>query len=252
MVAAHPDDETIGAAGLLLRLPGAAVIHLTDGAPRDPRLRPAGPDDREAYARVRRAEALAALAVAGVPAGRAVALAAVDQEVADAVADLARALAALLRRWRPRLVVTHALEGGHPDHDAAAVAVRAARALLLRGGARAPAVVEMTSYHRAGGRLVTGAFLPGPPEAVRRLPPAHAEAKRAMLACHASQREVLAPFGPGAGVERFRRAAPLDPRRRPSAEPLHYEALGWTTFEAWRDRVAASAAPLELGEPPWA
>ena len=38
IVAAHPDDETVGAAGLLLSAGRAAVVHLTDGAPRDPRL----------------------------------------------------------------------------------------------------------------------------------------------------------------------------------------------------------------------
>src|SRR5512142_392921 len=132
VVAAHPDDETIGAASLLLVAPHAAVIHVTDGAPRDPRLRPAGADDRAAYARRRRDEARAALAIAGLGRADVIGLGAVDQEAAAAIAPLARDLARILAHLQPQLVVTHALEGGHPDHDATALATRAALALGAR------------------------------------------------------------------------------------------------------------------------
>src|SRR5262245_42709457 len=37
VLAAHPDDETIGASRLLRRLSQPLVIYLTDGAPRDTR-----------------------------------------------------------------------------------------------------------------------------------------------------------------------------------------------------------------------
>ncbi len=36
VVVAHPDDETIGAGALLARLRDVRVVHVTDGAPRDP------------------------------------------------------------------------------------------------------------------------------------------------------------------------------------------------------------------------
>ncbi len=249
VVAAHPDDETIGAAGLLFRAGTAAVVHLTVGAPRDPRLRPAMPDDREAYARLRRRETLAALAEVRVPEERALALGAIDQEAVHALAPLARELAAAIRALRPRLLVTHAVEGGHPDHDATALAVRAARALLARAGREVPRALEMTSYHRRDGALETGAFLAGPPEVARRLRPEERAAKRRMLARYASQRDVLAPFG--VDEERFRPAAPVDLARRPHPGPLWYEALGWTTFQEFRARARDAAASLGLEEDLW-
>lgn len=245
VVAGHPDDETIGAASLLLRAPRAVVVHLTNGAPRDRRLRPAGSDDSAAYARRRRDEALAALALAGIAPPDAICLGAVDQEAAASLAPLARELAAVFARLRPRAVVTHALEGGHPDHDAASLATRAAIALAARRDVAPPLLLEMTSYHRAGGTFTTGAFIPGTPQGRRRpLGPEARRAKRAMLDRYASQADVLAPFG--VDEERFRRAGPISLAARPHPPPLHYEALGWTTFEAFRALVAGALAALGL------
>ena len=63
LVAAHPDDEMLGASWLLSRLPDCHIVHVTDGAPRDPALRaPQTPGSREAYARLREKESFAALA----------------------------------------------------------------------------------------------------------------------------------------------------------------------------------------------
>src|SRR6476661_8567872 len=51
VLAAHPDDETIGASLLLSRFPQSAVVFLTDGAPRDTRFWSAQVNgSREAYA----------------------------------------------------------------------------------------------------------------------------------------------------------------------------------------------------------
>ena len=62
VLAAHPDDETIGASASLAKFPCAAVAYLTDGAPRDPRFWTGGSyTSREDYARTRRKEAAHAL-----------------------------------------------------------------------------------------------------------------------------------------------------------------------------------------------
>jgi len=67
VLAAHPDDEVIGASTLLARFPDSLVVYLTDGAPRDSRLWTGGPyDSREQYAKVRTAEAICAFACAEV------------------------------------------------------------------------------------------------------------------------------------------------------------------------------------------
>ena len=57
IVAAHPDDEIIGAGAQLPRLSQAYFLHLTDGAPKDMRDASAlGFVTREAYAEARRRE----------------------------------------------------------------------------------------------------------------------------------------------------------------------------------------------------
>src|SRR4051794_18235234 len=81
LVAAHPDDESVGAGGRLPRLAAAHFICVTDGAPRDPAdAEAAGCATREEYARTRRGELAAALALAGVEPGRVHQLKVVDQE----------------------------------------------------------------------------------------------------------------------------------------------------------------------------
>lgn len=250
VLAAHPDDETIGAGGFLHRLRGGLVLHLTDGAPREARFRPADLD-REAYARLRVRELTCALAAGGVPPGRAVSLGAADQEAVMALAELARAATAILSHARPAVVITHPYEGGHPDHDAAALVARAAVALLRRQGRPAPRLVEMTSYHADGERLVTGAFFGGrqPHEVARRLSPAEQAAKRAMLDCFESQRPVLAPFAADVSVERFRAAPAADFGAPPHAGPLWYERLGFPiSGQRWRAIARRELGALGLPE----
>src|SRR4051794_2963113 len=97
LVCAHPDDETASAAAALLRAPALTIVHLTDGAPRDPWFaRSAGCADRASYAALRQAELRSALAVAARPRITVENLGAVDQEAAHALPRLARDLVALV------------------------------------------------------------------------------------------------------------------------------------------------------------
>ena len=250
ILAAHPDDETLGASSLLA-VPGCAVIHLTDGAPADPRLRaPGWQASRLEYALARRGELLEALGLAGVPPARIHALGAADQGAVDGLVPLARALARLLEALRPARLVTHAYEGGHPDHDAAALVARGACGILARGGAPAPRLFEMACYHGGPGRLVPFEFLPGTAKVrTRRLDGAARRRKQEMLARFASQRDVLGWF-PVLDAERYRRAPPADFSRPPHPGPLWYERLGFgASPERWRSLAVHALRALERERP---
>jgi LmbE family N-acetylglucosaminyl deacetylase len=254
LIAAHPDDETIGAGGVMPDLPLLAVVRVTDGAPLDRRWwgDPSQPS-RDAYAEARRRELADALALAGVGADRMRTLGRVDQRASDELAALAREVAALLDDLRPGVVLAHPYEGGHPDHDAAAFAVHLARELM---SAAPPVVLEFTSYHASGDSIATGAFLPSgatataenPPEAVIPLAPEERERKRRMIACFASQAETLAQF-PVGEVERFRAAPEYDFTQAPHGGTLYYERFDWGgTGDEWRARATAALEALGVRE----
>jgi LmbE family N-acetylglucosaminyl deacetylase len=231
VVAAHPDDETVGASAVLGAPHDTTVIHVTDGAPRDPRWWPSGVVDRDDYARVRALEATRALALAGV---ERVPLGFVDQEASISMRGLAQALAAQIERLAPDVIVTHAYEGGHPDHDAVAFAVARARRLACAD----TRLYEMALYHAGPGALVTGAFIDDRGSIRHDLAPARQRRRRAMLDCFASQRTTLAPFIELAH-ERYRSAPEYDFSRPPHDGPLHYERAGFPmTGTRWRALAA--------------
>jgi N-acetylglucosamine malate deacetylase 2 len=235
LVAAHPDDEVIGAGIRLGHVRSVAILHLTDGSPRDGRdASAAGCAGRAAYARVRRRELRAAVGCAGMSPARLRTLDVVDGEAALSLPAITTTLAELLRTRDPEVVVTHPYEGGHPDHDAAAFVVHHACELLRAAGTAPPVVVEMTSYHAASGALRAGAFLPGQDEgACVPLTRADAARKRRMLDCFVTQRPTLRPFAVVA--ERFRVAPPYDFTRPPHDGDLYYERFRWApTPGEWR------------------
>lgn len=244
-VVAHPDDETIGFGAQMHRFDDLTIVHLTDGAPPDPSdAAAAGYEDRAAYAAARRRELEAAVGLAGIGPDRLVALGFGDQAAAANLVPAARALAALFRRIGPAVVLTHAYEGGHPDHDATAYVVDAA----LRLAGLPLAAIAMPLYRLGPEGMAVQSFPePSPADRTIRLRPDERRAKRAMLAEHRSQARVLAQFGEAA--ETFRPAGKTDFRALPNDGRLFYESLAWgLTGADWLARVAA--ADRELGFSP--
>jgi N-acetylglucosamine malate deacetylase 2 len=242
VLAGHPDDEVIGAGLLLAHSPGCTVVHLTDGAPPNPTLWPAHlrHGTRTEYASCRLREAQLALHRGSVDADAILCLDAVDSAAVFEAAQLALRLALMWSATRPPAVLVHAYEGGHPDHDAAALVAHLAAALLTCDGVPAPSLLEMTSYHADGGRFASGRFLAGgPEELVFPLTPEDVERKRAMLEAYASQSEVLCVFAPTT-PERFRIAPAYDFLRAPHPGALWFEIQRWMRGQVWR-RAAARA-----------
>jgi LmbE family N-acetylglucosaminyl deacetylase len=166
---------------------------------------------------------VAAAAIAGIAGSRVRSLGLVDQEVALALEEAAAGIADDILTLDPEVVVTQPYEGGHPDHDAVALAAR----MALRRIAPATPLLEMTSYHARAGALETGRFLDDAGSVAIPLDADARAAKLRMLEAFGSQRDVLAPFRRDLDVERFRPAPIYDFLSPPHAGPLHYESLGW-------------------------
>ena len=161
VVQAHPDDEVIALGSRLASLRSAIFVHVTDGAPRD------GVDasvhgftGAHMYARARRHELEAAMALAGVGIEQLHEISCPDQQAAKCLVALSRQIAGLIARVRPKLLITHPYEGGHPDHDATAFAVHAACALLASQGLWIPELAEASSYHNSPVGLEAYCFIP--------------------------------------------------------------------------------------------
>jgi len=245
-LAAHPDDETIGASALLGRLQDRMVVFLTDGAPRDSRLwAPHIRGSRDAYACARAEEAASALACAGVRRERITFLGGVDQEAVHELPVLLKAFREVVSEFQPAAIITHPYEGGHPDHDAAALVAHLAARALEQPDRRVPKILEMTSYHARNGGRVSGEFLPhiaagniaAGSEAEIKLTPEERARKARMLGCYLSQWHVISDFP--LEPERLRVAPAHDFTAPPHAGSLWYETLGWPlTGVKWREIVA--------------
>lgn len=172
-IGAHPDDVELHAGGTLLRLASlgytTAIVDLTLGE--------AG---TRGSASERAAEARAATAVLGAACRESLELG--DSRLTDSESSRA-AVVRLLRRFRPRLVLTHHADQPHPDHVAAAKIVTAAA--YLAGIPRACPDDELPP-HRPAAILHFGLPRGMPPSFVVDVGRWEAEWERAVR-CHRSQ-----------------------------------------------------------------
>ncbi len=122
VLAAHPDDEVIGAGSMLAwhasRGHQVTVVHATDGAKGDP-----GQREHDIRA-VRRREGTEALARLGVPPARHWDLP--DGDLPEHQADLTARIVAVMREVQPRTLYSFHAGEAHRDHRAIAAATAAA------------------------------------------------------------------------------------------------------------------------------
>ncbi len=122
VLAAHPDDEVIGAGAMLAwhaqRGHAVTVVHATDGAKGDP-----GAREHDIRA-VRRAEGIEALARLGVGAPRHWDLP--DGDLPEHLAALTERVAAVMREVQPKTLYSFHAGEAHRDHRAIAAATAAA------------------------------------------------------------------------------------------------------------------------------
>lgn len=250
-VAAHPDDETIGAAGLLQRLKRAHFVHITNGAPRGMAdAERANFTSREAYAQARRRELQEAIAWAGLETICQLQCNATDLETPFNMAGITCRLERIIEEVRPTCIFTHAYEGGHPDHDTASFVVWAACKLLKRKKKTQPFVFEFASYHGTGlgPEMITSEFIPNKEstEWISNLTEKECDIKRKMIACFKSQKPMISLFS--VGVERFRASPDYNYRFRPHEGPLYYEFFDWgITGDKWCENASEAMLLLKVG-----
>jgi N-acetylglucosamine malate deacetylase 2 len=195
----------------------SCVVFCTDGGPRDSYFWHAY-GSRENYVSVRRQEAEAATKIAGVK--RAALLNFCDQELYRYLQPALKQLEDLTVEFRPDAILTHAYEGGHPDHDSCAFL-----AYLLGFRLKLP-VWEMPLYHRTSKGMCVQRFLhPSGDAALIRARCGELDAKRQMVCVYRSQSQALQGFD--LKFERFRRQASYDFSSPPETDVINYEAWQW-------------------------
>lgn len=223
VLVAHQDDETIGCGALLQRMRDPLVVFATDGAPRDQKFWH-GLLSRFEYVQERKNEALQVLQIAGVQDCEFLAdygpEVFVDQELFRRLREALDVLARIVQTARPKALLTHAYEGGHPDHDACSFI-----GCVLGRQFRLP-VWEMPLYYRMQEPKGIQEFLQeGKDEIVLEPNPAELEKKDLMIRSYVSQTEIFLEFT--GRTERFRPQLSYDYSRPPHENVLNYEAWGW-------------------------
>ena len=215
LLVAHPDDEVLGASVALRAFDRLRVAYGTDGSGGRPEVTAARFAELEIA--LERLGVAPALSACGFPDGRLV----------EHAAALARRLDALLPGTD--VLVTHAFEGGHPDHDACALAAQIACA---RAG-RAVARLEFAIYARSGGGMLFNGFPASERAVALALSPEEQAGKRHALDAFASQRHVVDRFP--LRRETFRVAPVHDFTRPRDPDDLLFAFAKSAREAAWRE-----------------
>lgn len=243
IVVAHPDDETYGCGAALARLHGVTLVHVTDGAPRNGADALAhGFSGWEAYAEARRDELGAALALAGGQSIFRLSLRLPDQEAHLHSLEIVRSLSMLFNERKISTVLTHAFEGGHPDHDTVAFSVAQA--------AHETEIVEMPYYRLGPSEPLSQSFaqIDGAGEEHRiDLTTEEKKRKQRMIAAYKTQVEPLSQVS--LEFETFRRAPRYDFSAIPNDGRIFYEKLfDWgISAKQVRDQFVAAREALMAG-----
>jgi len=248
VIVAHPDDETIGCGGQLPRWRGVSVVVVTDGSPQTVSANIIqGFGSSEKYSAARANELLKALSIADVSPRNLERLLLRDQRAAFRLSELTSRLVEVFYRRGTQIAITHAYEGGHPDHDAAAFAVHSAQKQMERRG-QPLSILEMPFYRAANGSWLLQNFAqsPGHKSIVLQLTDKEQAQKRQMLAAHVSQREMLAHFSTKA--EYFRVAPNYDFAKPPNGGQVFYEQHDWgMKAPQWCELARNALAELDSG-----
>lgn len=212
VLAPHPDDETLGCSVLMLRKIEAGIpVHIviaTDGA----RSHAEQLVPPERLAALRREESIEAARRLGLTEDDLTFLGYPDGGLEQSRERLERDIEAVLRKHQPAVVVVSSREDAHPDHQALALAARAA--IVAADAASSGARPELFEYpiwywerlpwiHRPSSLAAAlWHFVRDPVIELRRTPPLRVRTagylarKRIALDAHQTQ---VRPFPPGAG-----------------------------------------------------
>ena len=219
VIVAHPDDETLFASSALSSCRQLSIVHVTDGATSRRAAVKKGFRNRSAYAKARHAEFLDALQSGRISA-KSESLGYRDQRSTYYMGSIAKRLENIIRIFKPELVLTHAYEGCHLDHDTTCFAAHLA---IRRAGSPCP-IWEFAAYHVQAEHSIQGLFPEngGPEPVIVHLNGCQKATKREMLHCFVSQAEIIAGFTQE--TECFRPAPQYNFKDPPFSGRLGHEA----------------------------